>query len=61
LIDGKLVLELKAVEALNDTFKAQTVSYLVALGLELGLLINFNVANLKQGLKRVVNDFPLPS
>ncbi|MFP3897612.1 MAG: GxxExxY protein [Anaerolineales bacterium] len=41
LIDEKIVLELKAVSALNDALKQQTLSYLKAAGLKLGILINF--------------------
>jgi GxxExxY protein len=41
VIDGKIVLELKAVSALTDVFKQQTLSYLKATGLRLGILINF--------------------
>src|SRR5690606_28588951 len=46
LVDGKLVVELKAVEALNDVHKAQVLGYLQAMNLKLGLLINFNVLSL---------------
>ncbi len=41
VIDGKIILELKAVSALNDVFKQQTLSYLKSTGLRLGILINF--------------------
>jgi len=41
VIDSRIVLELKAVAALTDVFKQQTVSYLRATGLKLGILINF--------------------
>ncbi len=41
VIDGKIVLELKAVSNLSDRFKQQTLSYLKAAGLRLGILINF--------------------
>lgn len=57
LVEDKLVLELKAVDALNDVFLAQTITYLKLSNLRLGLLINFNVAHLKDGIKRVVNKF----
>jgi GxxExxY protein len=49
-----LVVELKAVEKLSEVHVAQVISYLKATGLHLGLLINFNVPTLKQGLQRVV-------
>jgi GxxExxY protein len=54
LVDGILIVELKAVDALADVHKAQVISYLKATQLHLGLLINFNVPILKQGLKRVI-------
>jgi GxxExxY protein len=41
VVDGKIVLELKAVSALTDVFKQQTLSYLKAADLRLGLLVNF--------------------
>ena len=55
LVDEQLVIELKAVEELNRTHKAQVASYLKAAGLRLGLLINFNRAVLKDGIQRVLN------
>ena len=55
LVENKLILELKAVEELNDVHLAQTLTYLKLSGCKLGLLINFNVAILKHGIKRVVN------
>ena len=54
LVDGCLAVELKAVDALAPIHKAQLISYLKATGLHLGLLINFSVPVLKQGIKRVV-------
>lgn len=54
LLEGKLILELKAVEALNDVHLAQMLTYLKLSGCKLGLLINFNVAHLRNGIKRVV-------
>ena len=54
LFDRQLVVELKAVDQLMAIHKAQVISYLKATGLPLGLLINFNVEVLKQGIKRVV-------
>jgi GxxExxY protein len=56
LVGGRLVVELKAIESLTDTHRAQVYAYLSALDLRLGLLINFNVDLLKQGLRRVVRD-----
>ena len=55
LIENRLVLELKSVEALNDIHLAQTLTYLKLGNYKLGLLINFNVVKLKDGIKRVIN------
>jgi GxxExxY protein len=55
LVNKKIIIELKSVEALNDVHLAQTLTYLKMADLKLGLLINFNVARLKNGLKRVIN------
>ncbi len=57
LVENKLVIELKSVEALNDVHLAQTLTYMKLGNYKLGLLINFNVARIKDGLKRVVNGF----
>lgn len=54
-IENKVIVELKAVEALNDIHLAQTLTYLKLTGCKLALLINFNVVHLKDGLRRVVN------
>lgn len=53
IVEDKIVIELKAVEALNDVHLAQTLTYLKLTNCPLGLLINFNVAKLKDGFKRV--------
>lgn len=52
LIENKLVIELKSVEALNDVHLAQTLTYMKLGNYKLGLLINFNVARIKDGLKK---------
>ena len=54
LVGGILVVELKAVDALAPIHHAQVISYLKAARCSLGLLINFNVAVLKDGIKRVI-------
>ena len=54
LVGGSLIVELKAVEALAEIHKAQVISYLKATHLSLGLLINFNVPVLKDGIHRIV-------
>ena len=54
LVAQELLGELKAVETLAPIHKAQVISYLKAMGLHLGLLINFNVPVLRAGIQRVV-------
>jgi GxxExxY protein len=54
LIRGKLVVELKAVDALLPIHKAQVITYLQVTQLQLALLINFNVRALKDGIRRVI-------
>jgi GxxExxY protein len=54
LVDSRLVVELKAVEALLPLHTAQVISYLKTTGCSLGLLINFNVSVLKQGIRRII-------
>ncbi len=54
LVENLLVVELKSVEALESVHYAQTISYLKLTRLNLGLLINFNVAVLKSGIRRIV-------
>lgn len=55
LVEHKLVIEIKSVEALNDIHLAQTFTYMKLGNYKLGLLMNFNVVRLKDGIKRVVN------
>jgi GxxExxY protein len=55
IVDGKVLVELKAVDALRSVHRAQVLSYLRATGLELGLLINFNVRVLKDGVRRLIH------
>lgn len=54
LVGQQLILELKAVEALHPIHHAQVINYLKATGHQLGLLINFNVVQLKSGIKRII-------
>lgn len=56
LVENKVIIELKAVDAINDIHIAQTLTYLKLSGCKLGLLINFNVVRLTDGLKRLVNN-----
>lgn len=55
VIENKLIVEIKAVEAINEIHLAQILTYLKLSKLKLGLLINFNVALFKDGVKRVIN------
>ncbi len=55
LVEKRLVLELKAVENLNKVHFAQVLSYLKLGNFPLGLLLNFNVSLMKNGIKRVIN------
>ena len=61
LIAGKLVVEIKSCEALVPLFRMQTLSYMRLVNQPLGLLINFNVPVLKQGIRRVIASAPLDS
>lgn len=54
IVENKLVIESKSVEALNDVYLAQVLTYLKLSKCKLGLLINFNVKLLKDGIKRVI-------
>ena len=56
LVEGKVVIELKAVERLEAIHQAQLLSYLKLSGCKVGLLINFNVKVLKDGIRRLVNE-----
>lgn len=56
IIENKLILEIKSVEALNDVHFAQLLTYLKLTNCKLGLLINFNVALIKNGIRRIVNN-----
>jgi GxxExxY protein len=55
MIEDKFIVEIKSVEALNDVHLAQLLTYLRLSNCKLGLLINFNVNLLKNGVKRVIN------
>ncbi len=56
LVEKKLIIEIKSVDLLNDVHKAQVITYLKLSGCKLGLLVNFNVALIKDGIKRIVNN-----
>jgi GxxExxY protein len=55
IVEKKVILELKAAEALLPIHQAQLLTYLKLTGLKIGLLINFNVPVLKEGIKRISN------
>jgi GxxExxY protein len=54
LVGNEVVLELKAVETMHKIFEAQILTYLRATNKRVGLLINFNVERLKDGIKRLI-------
>ncbi len=54
IVEGKVVVEVKSVDGLNDVHLAQILTYLKLSGCKLGLLINFNVSLIKNGIRRVV-------
>jgi GxxExxY protein len=55
LVEGCVIVELKACEAVTPVHQAQLISYLKLSGKSLGLMINFHVAHLKDGIKRYVS------
>jgi GxxExxY protein len=57
LVEQCVILELKAVEKLHPLHTAQLLSYLKLSGVTVGLLINFNVVHLRDGIRRVVNRY----
>ena len=58
LVENAIVVEIKAVKQLAPIHDAQLLSYLRISGKRVGLLINFHVRILKDGLKRIVDEFP---
>ncbi len=58
VVEDQVIVELKSVERLETIHKMQLLSYLKLSGLKVGLLINFNVMVLKNGVTRIVNNFP---
>lgn len=55
LVENKVICELKAVDLVNPVWEAQIISHLKLTGKRLGYLINFNVVNIGNGIKRFVN------
>ena len=58
IIENKFIIEVKSVETLTDVHLAQLLTYLRLSDCRLGLLINFNVKLLKEGVRRVINGAP---
>ena len=54
LVEDSIILELKAVEKITPTHKAQLMTYLKLSKLKLGLLLNFNVTDMKHGINRII-------
>ena len=59
LVDGEVVVELKSTGAMNPVFAKQLRTYLVLSGLEVGLVVNFGMALMKDGIVRVINSHNL--
>ena len=57
LVEGRVVVELKTVEALQPVHPAQLLSYLRLSGRRPGLLLNFNVPLMKNGITRIINSY----
>ena len=57
LVQNRLIVEIKAVEAINDVHLAQVLTYLKLADLRLGLIMNFHVLHLRNGIRRVVNRY----
>ena len=60
MIEDEVIVEIKSIEKLLPIHQAQLLSYLKLSERKVGLLINFNVRVLKNGVKRIVNKFPDP-
>jgi GxxExxY protein len=54
MVDNRIIVEIKSVDSLNDVHLAQILTYLKLSKLHLGLLVNFNVSSLKNGIRRVI-------
>jgi GxxExxY protein len=57
IVEDKVIIEVKSVEALADIHTAQIITYLKLKNIKLGLLINFNSVKVVDGIKRIVNNF----
>ncbi|MEM5789126.1 MAG: GxxExxY protein [Syntrophobacteraceae bacterium] len=58
LVEDHVVVEIKSVEKLDSIHEAQLLSYLKLSGSAVGLLLNFNVKELRRGIRRLVNNYP---
>jgi GxxExxY protein len=56
ILESKVIIELKSVESINDIHYKQLLTYLRLTNLKVGLLINFNVPLIKNGIKRIANN-----
>ncbi|MBI1780959.1 MAG: GxxExxY protein [Sphingobacteriales bacterium] len=54
MVENKVIIEIKAVDALNDIHTAQVLTYLKLSGCKVGLLLNFHTKHLKEGIKRLI-------
>jgi GxxExxY protein len=57
VVENLIILELKSVEKLLPIHEAQLLTYLKLSGISLGLLLNFNVTTMKEGIRRIVNRY----
>lgn len=58
IVENKVIVEIKSVEAIAPVHKKQLLTYLRLANMRLGILINFDVELIKDGIRRVVNDLP---
>jgi len=58
LVDGKVIIELKSIEKINDVHKKQLLTYLKVTNIKLGFLLNFGADLMKNGIIRIVNGLP---
>ncbi|MCC6352495.1 MAG: GxxExxY protein [Verrucomicrobiae bacterium] len=58
VVEGRVILEMKAVEKVHDVHKKQLLTYLKLTGMRLGFLLNFGEALMKHGITRIVNGLP---
>lgn len=57
IVDGSVIVEIKCVDGINPVHQAQLLSYLRLSGRQVGLLINFHVTYLKDGIRRMVDGY----